>query len=182
MSRPRRRPRTPHSARRHSSSSSASSPPTTSWRRDRAGRAARNDPFPRTRLGRPRSRVASSGAFGLPLPFVLVAVMEMTAELEVREYGCAAIDPVFLVMHLAPARRPVAPRGDAVAIAGDDGSPQRGRDAPCAAPHIEGFARAVRDDAAHTRIAGEPACRLTADHPTPVELSRLGAGALLERR
>jgi hypothetical protein len=54
------------------------------------------------------------------LAFVLVAVVEVAAQLEVVELGGAAVGPVLAVVDLAPGRWPVTAGSDTVPIAGDD--------------------------------------------------------------
>ena len=78
---------------------------------------------------------------------------------EIFERGRAAVFPVPDVMAFAPAGAAVAAGMSAMVVAGDECTPDRGRDRAGAATDVEYFALAVGDDSRDVRITAQAAQR-----------------------
>src|SRR5918996_3630462 len=110
-----------------------------------------------------------------------VVVVRVAAELEVLQASRTAVDPVLLVVHLAPARGPVTAFLYAVTGAGHHGPAQPGRRGAHAPADVQRLAAGAGDDATDAAVTGQPPGRFAADHPTPVQVDALCTGVAFKR-
>src|SRR5215467_12140128 len=98
-------------------------------------------------------------------------VVVSAVELEVAQFGRAAVRPVPYVARLTALWRPRAARRLAVAIAQLQGLVHARGQRPCAVAHVQGFPVGVHDHRGDGRVAGDAAGALAGDQRPPVQLS-----------
>ena len=116
--------------------------------------------------------LGGSGFAGEVFAFVFYGVVAAAFEFGVVEVGLSAVYPVFDVVGVAPAGRPVTALDDASLVSEYQGAAESWGDGAGSAPHIEGFGGALGDDAADGSVTGDTAGSLGGDNPGLVQLAR----------